>query len=116
MAFEALKKDHVDIEIDMRSYIETSEEFYKLKIFKILMGSVTMISQSLVLGAIVFLALLMVSFGIAFAINEAMGNFYAGFLILGAFYMLVALACYIFRTILNRPILRKFSKYYFDRT
>jgi len=115
MAFESLKKDLVDVDTDMRSYLKTSEEYYKLKIFKVLVGSVTTVTQSLFIGAIVLLALIMVSIGVSLALNEALGSFYSGFLIVGAFYILVAIGSYLFRGILQRPILHKFSKHYFDR-
>ncbi|MDO6518200.1 hypothetical protein [Zobellia uliginosa] len=115
MAFETLKKDLVDVDADMRSYLETSEEYYKLKFFKVLMASVTTLAQSLIIGAVLFLALSMASLGISLALNEAMGSFYSGFLIVGAFYIVVALIFYFFRSVLQRPLLQKFSKHYFDR-
>ncbi|CAM4301489.1 phage holin family protein [Zobellia nedashkovskayae] len=115
MAFESLKKDLVDVDTDMRSYLETSEEYYKLKVFKVLMGIVTAITQSLFIGAVVFLALFMLSIGASIALNEAMGNFYSGFLIVGAFYILVAICSYVFRNVLHRPLLQNFSKHYFNR-
>ncbi|MCL5129150.1 hypothetical protein [Algibacter sp. L4_22] len=114
MAFETLKKDLVDLDSDMRSYIETNKAYYKLKVFKILIGSITTITHSLLIGAIVFLAIFMISLGISMLISEAIGNLYSGFLIVGAFYLVVAIGCYIFRSRLNRPLIKKFSKHYFD--
>ncbi|MBU2945297.1 hypothetical protein [Zobellia uliginosa] len=114
MAFEALKKDLIDVDTDVRSYIEISEEYYKLRIFKVLTGSVASITQSLCIGAILFLAVFMFSLGVSIAINEAMGDFYSGFLIVGTFYVVIAIMFYLFRHILHRPLLRNFSKHFFN--
>ena len=114
MHFKELKQDLIEADADIRSYIEISEEYYKLKVFKIIMGSVTTVAQALLIGAIVLLALFMVSLGASLAINEAMDSYYYGFIIVGLFYVLIAMLCYFFRDILHRPVLRKFSKQYFD--
>ncbi|SDL37188.1 hypothetical protein [Kriegella aquimaris] len=115
MAFEALKKDLVDVDTDMRSYLEVSEEYFKLKVFKIFMGTVTSIAQTLLIGALVLSALVLISIGASLALNEVLNSFYFGFIITGIFYLLIALGCYFFRDKLNGPLLRKFSKQYFDR-
>ncbi|MFS4416443.1 hypothetical protein [Maribacter sp. 2307ULW6-5] len=115
MAFEALKKDIVDVDTDMRSYLKNSEEYLKLKTFKVLMKSVTAGAQTAVVGAILLIALFMLSLGASLAINEAFDSFYYGFMITGLFFIVIAILCYFFRGALNRPLLRKFSKHYFDR-
>jgi hypothetical protein len=114
MAFESLKKDLIDLDSDMRSYIEKNEAYYKLKVFKILTRSVTMVTQSLFVAAIAFLALFIISIGVSIAISAAMNNLYSGFLIVGVFYILVAVGVYIFRNELHRPLIKKLSKYYFN--
>ncbi len=114
MALEEMKQDLIDADADMRSYLETSEEYLKLKVFKVLMGWVTTVAQIVLIGAILLLALLIVSIGISLALNEVLDSFYYGFIITGIFYLLIAVGCYFFRDTLNRPLLRKFSKHYFD--
>lgn len=114
MAFDELKQDLIDANADMRSYIETSEEYLKLKAFKILVKSVTSVVQIILIGAVLFLALFFVTLAVSLALNEALDSFYYGFLIMGLFYVLIGVLCYFFRATLQKPVLRKFSKHYFD--
>lgn len=114
MAFEEIKHDLTEAEADVRSYLENSEEYLQLKVFKILMTYVTSFTQILLVGVISVLAFFVLSIGASLAINEGVDSYYLGFVIIGAVYVLIALLCYFFRNSLNRPLLRKFSKNYFD--
>ena len=114
MAFDELKRDLMEADVDIRSYLENSEAYFKLKVFKVLMGAVTSFTQLLVVGAIVFLALFFLSLALSQGIGTALGNDYYGYVIVGGFYVIIAILCYLFREKLDRPLLRKFSKYYFD--
>jgi ABC-type multidrug transport system fused ATPase/permease subunit len=115
MAFDDLKKDLTEADVDVRSYLENSEEYIKLKVFKALMQGVTAFTHVMLIGAIGLLALFLLSFAASYGIGNAMNNTYQGFIVVGMFYVVVALLCYVFRDRLDRPILKKFSKYYFDR-
>ncbi len=114
MALEELKQDLMEADADVRSYLETSEEYLQLKVFKILMHSVTNLSQIALVGTLIVVALVMLSLGASLAINEQMDSFYIGFVIVGLVYVLIAVLCYFFREKLDKPLLRKFSKHYFD--
>jgi len=61
MAFETLKKDLIEAEADMKSYLETSDELFKLKIFKLLMVGGTAMAQTLLIGGMILLALFVLS-------------------------------------------------------
>ncbi|PIB27972.1 hypothetical protein [Maribacter sp. 4G9] len=115
MAFDEFKENLLGAEAEMRSYMETSDEYVRLRIFKILMHFVTSIFQSLLIGMVSVFALLFLSFAACLAISESMDNYYGGFIIIGTFYVLVIIMFYIFRKKLNAPILRKFSNYYFEQ-
>ncbi|MGB5378895.1 hypothetical protein [Muriicola sp.] len=114
MAFEEMKKDLMEANADVRSYLENSEEYIRLKIFKVLMGLITSGAQIMLVGAVALLALFILSFAASFAIGEALGSNYYGFLIIGGVYLVIAFLCYVLRDRLNGPLLRKFSKQYFD--
>lgn len=114
MAFEDLKKDLTETDADVRSYLRNSEEYYKLKIFKVLMGMVTASAQMILVGAVALLALLMLSLAVSLVIGEVLDSFYYGFVIVGVVYAFIAAICYLLRDRLNGPLLRKFSKHYFD--
>ncbi|MGB5668319.1 MAG: hypothetical protein WBM53_15895 [Maribacter sp.] len=114
MALKELKRDLTEADVDVRSYLENSEEYFKLKIFKALMHAVTAFTHVMLIGAVALLALFLLSLAASYAIGSALDNMYQGFIVVGLFYVLVALLCYIFRDKLDRPLLQQFSKYYFD--
>ena len=114
MAFEDLKRDLTETDADVRSYLRNSEEYYKLKIFRVLMGMVTISIQLILVGAIALLALLMLSLAVSLVIGEVLNSFHYGFVIVGMVYVFIAVICYLLRDRLNGPLLRKFSKHYFD--
>lgn len=114
MAFEDLKKDLLDADTNIRSYIKNSDEYVKLKIFKILMKNITAFAKILLIGSVFLIALLLISLAVSFGIGQAMDNIFYGFLIVGLFYFILGAICYVFREKLNKPLLRRFSKYYFE--
>src|SRR6056297_23201 len=114
MILEELKKDLTEAEADVRSYLDHSEEYFQLKVFKVFMGSVTSLTQMVLFGAIGMLTLFIVSIGISLALNQVLDIFYIGFIITGMFYIVIGAICYFLRDKINKPILRKFSKHYFD--
>ncbi|MEZ4970639.1 MAG: hypothetical protein R2814_13475 [Flavobacteriaceae bacterium] len=114
MTLEKLKRDLTEAGADVRSYLENSEEYIKLKIFKVLMELVTIFAQTLLIGAMLLLALVLLSWAASNALNEALESPYLGFLLVGVGYILIAVVCFSLKDKLNGPLLRKFSKHYFD--
>ena len=78
------------------------------------MGLITSGAQIMLVGAFALLALFILSFAASFAIGKALESEYLGFIIIGSVYVVIAILCYILRDRLNSPLLRKFSKQYFD--
>lgn len=114
MAFDELKKDLIEVETNMRSYLKNSDEYVRLKIFKILMRSITSFAQILVVGSVFLIAILLLSFAVSFSIGKALDNLYYGFLIVGLCYIIFGIICYVFREKFNKPLIKRFSKYYFE--
>ena len=114
MALDELKRDLTVAEADVRSYLENSEEYVKLKIFKVLMELVTIFAQTLLIGALSLLALVLLSWAASNALNGALESAYLGYLLIGMGYILIAVICYFLRDRLNRPLIRTFSKHFFD--
>lgn len=114
MAFEELSRDLMEANADMRSYLQSSEEHLKLKAFKVSMKAITSIAQTLLVGAVALLALFVLSLAASYGIGQALDNIFYGFLIVGSFYVLLGIICYLLRERLNAPLLRKFSEFYFD--
>lgn len=113
MAFEELKEQLSDADSSMRSYIDTSREYYKLKAFKIAGQSMAGITKGLLVGVLGLMALLFLSLAASWAIGNSLGSVSYGLLIVGGIYVVLGLIAYRFRDKLNKPILKKLSKYYF---
>lgn len=114
MAFEEVKENFSEAEDSARSYIQSSREFYKLKGFKVLMKAVMVFVKIASVGVMVMMALLFLSISAAFWIGTELDKTSLGFLIVGGFYLLVGLVIYLFRHSLRKPLLKKFSEFYFD--
>lgn len=114
MALEELKDTLSEVDQNVRSYLKNTEEYYKLKGFKIAMRSITSIVKILMIGSLALLSLFMLSFALAYGIGQWLDNVFLGFLIMGAFYMVLILVAYLLRNKLDGRILKKFSEYFFD--
>ena len=116
MAFEELKKNLSEVDNNVRSYLESNMEYYQLKSFKILMKSITTLTKMVMIGAIVIIIILFLSFAASYGIGEALDNTAYGFLIVGLCFVLIGLIVYLLRHKVDKPLLKKFSKYYFDKS
>jgi len=114
MALENTKKDLIEAEVAIRSYLEHSEEYIKLRVFKILTRFFTESLQSILVGLALIISLLLLSFGVSLALCEALDSYYQGFIIVGGFYVLVGLLLYVFKNQINKPIIKKLATIYFD--
>lgn len=114
MALEDIKESFTEIDNDVRSYIENTGEYYKLQVFKITMRSLTSFAKVLMVGSIALLALFMLSFAAAYGIGLWLENTFLGFMFVGLFYVIVGTICFLYRDKLDKPMLKKFSEYYFD--
>lgn len=115
MAFKELKQDLWEAQDNVQSYLENSEKYVYLKSFKISMALVTEFAQIILVGALALLTLFILALGASFGLGQLLDNTFYGFLIVGAFILVVTIIAYLLRKKLNKPIIRKFSKSYFDR-
>lgn len=114
MAFEELKNDLEDSQQAAKDYVNSTEEYYQLKAFKFVMRAVISLAIVLFLGTLGLLAVLFLSLAASIEIGSHLGNNTYGFLIVGGFYVVVGIIGYALRNKLESPVLRTFSKYYFE--
>jgi len=114
MSFKEFKNDLMELKTDVGSYIEHSDEYYRLKFFKILSKNVTGLLKFILIFVSLLFSLLFVSFAACLWLSELMDSYFSGFIIVAGFYILIAILLYLFREQLNKPMLKKLSKYYFD--
>lgn len=113
MPFNEIKDDLMGAEADMRSYLIHSEEYIRLKLFKVVMQHITGFAKFFAIATGFILALLFLSWALSIMLSETLESSYLGFLIVGGLYVLIGILLLIFREKFNAPILKKFSKYYF---
>ena len=109
-----LKQNAESLQEDVQTLIETQAEYYKLWSFRAGMKSVTLLIHVFLIGLFVALALLFISGAAAFSLGAWLHSDALGFLIVGAFYLLMCALVYQLRARIDRPILRKFSEIFFN--
>jgi hypothetical protein len=115
MAFEELNENTEKFRQDAESFLKNTLAYHKLKVFKLTMLSITLISKILLVGLGLSVFLLFCSLAAAFAIGEALNSISLGFLILGGIYLFFTLIIYFFRKkLVESIILKKFSKIFFN--
>ncbi len=114
MAFEEIKEQINHVEEGVRSYVKNSLDFYRLQSFRSMMKGVTMATKVLIIGGITSIALLFLSLSAAFWLGTMLNNTAEGFLIVGGFYVLLGIILFLLRSKIEKPLLKKFSKFYFD--
>jgi hypothetical protein len=114
MALNELKYNISEIDEHIHSYVEESVEYAKLKSFKLSMVIVTYFAKLFFIGIIGLLALLLLSLAISLAIGSMLDNTIYGFLIVGLVYVVCGIVFFIYRDVVNKPILRAFSNQFFE--
>jgi len=116
MAFnEDLKSNLHEMKSEAKAYIETNIDYYSLLGYKVVAKATGFILKIFALSLFAVLSLFFLSFAAAFAIGKALDSNTYGFLIVGGFYIAVAIIIYLMRKILiDIPILKKFSRIFFD--
>jgi len=115
MAFEELNDNTEKFYEGSKSFLESSLAYYKLKVFKLAMQSISLILKMLLIGLCLAVFLLFCSLAVSFAINDSLNSNYLGFLIVGGVYLLFTVLIYAFRKqLIESVILRMFSKIFFN--
>lgn len=115
MALNDLSENIEGLNKSTQEFLEKNYEYYRLSLFKKLTKGTTSMITFMIMGAVLFGALLLLTFAIALFLGEWLGNLALGFLLLGLFYILVAVIVYYgFRKTIERKVLVTASKDFFD--
>ncbi|MCX7547231.1 hypothetical protein OS188_04615 [Xanthomarina sp. F1114] len=96
------------------TYFKSSHQYLKLKIFQQLTLSVSMVTKLVVISAFLFLGIIFCAVAAALAIGDALENPLLGFLIVGVFFMLIAILIYVGRGAINRIVIQKIGDKFFS--
>lgn len=114
MAFEEIREQISEAEENGKAYINDSLDFYRLKSFRSMMQGITMATKVVLVGFIAALALLFLSLSAILYMGQILNNTALGFLIGGGFYVIIGIILYMLRRRIEKPLLKKFSEFYFD--
>lgn len=110
MAFRAITDSINHTGDKIQDYLESTAEYYKLRLFKSAMQFSTSLVSMLVIGFISFLFLIFISIGGALYLSSVIGNPFSGFLIVAGIYLVSLLLVLIFgKGFIEKKMLLKFS-------
>lgn len=115
MAFEEIKENVEQIQEELKSYIDNSVSFYKLKFFKLSMKSLIVLFKYSLILAFIVMIVFFGSIAFAFALSDYYGSFIIGFSIVAGVYFILGLLFFMLnKKWIERLILKKFSKIFFN--
>ena len=94
-------------------YLDSTIKYYKLKLFRNLSISVSMVFKGMVIGGFALSALLMFSIAISILIGESVGSYALGFASVAGLFVLMAVMGFLFKEKITQAVLKKMSKKYF---
>ncbi len=112
--FQELKENVKQTDESLHSFMGYTVEYYELKVFKFLMHIMEHILKWIIIGVLAFLALLLFSVAVAYALGLFFDNMAYGFAIVGFFYVILMVLYVLFRNKWNGSLIRKFSIYFFE--
>ncbi|WP_147677821.1 hypothetical protein [Algibacter pacificus] len=112
--FESINKSTSNAIKSSENYIKSTEEYLKLKIFQQLALSFSVLIKLALVGGFIFLGFIFLAIAGAIALGELLNSMSLGLLIVGGLLLLIGVITYAFRKYVDKKILRKMSKSFFD--
>ncbi|RZT00049.1 hypothetical protein [Aquimarina brevivitae] len=97
-----------------KKYVEKTNEYYKLKLFQQLTSSFSFLTKMAVIGGFIFLGLIFMAVSGAIALGNYLNSITLSCLIIGGGLMIISLLFYFLRKQIDKIIIRKIAKTYFD--
>ena len=94
-------------------YIDKSFKYFKLKVFQQLTYTISMMGKALIIGAVLFIGLILLAISAAIAIGDALDHVALGYLIVGVAFMIIALIIYRVRYLVDAKMIAKFQTKFF---
>lgn len=116
MAFESLIKDVEEVFDYLKSYVNSNLKYYKLMALKKVVNACSIVFKVLLCLVLILLALFFFSIAIAALIGRWMDSYFMGFVIVGAFYLVLFIIAVLFGVrIIRRPMLRMLAAKIFGK-
>ena len=115
MAYQDLKDDFDQLQINAKNYVKAAGNYYRLMIFKILTKSATLFVKFALLAICLMMFVLFSSIALSFYLGKVFDNYCYGFLTVSAFYLIIALILSLIKiSVIEGSVLRKFSEIFFN--
>lgn len=112
---EEIKNNIQSMKSEAKAFLDANIDYYSLLGFKVVSKATGFLLKVFAISLFIAIALLFLSFAAAFAIGKALDSNTLGFLIVGSAYLVLTIIVYALRkTIIDVPILKKFSNIFFD--
>ncbi|MEO6347569.1 MAG: hypothetical protein ABIO60_06625 [Aquaticitalea sp.] len=95
-------------------FLKDTQEYYKLKIFQQLTVTVSLVAKVLIIGGLLFIGLIFLAIAAALALGGYLDNVALGYVIVAAFFLMIAFALYLMRSVINHKIIEKLSPKFFN--
>ena len=112
--FESINESTTDAVKSGEDYIKYTEEYVKLKIFQQLSFTFSMLIKIALVGGFIFLGLIFLAISGAIALGNLLNNVSLGVLIVGAILLCFASIIFALRKQIDKMLIKKFSKTFFD--
>ena len=104
-----------DLKDNLYRYIDTRFSYYKLVLFEKTARVLTTVFSAWVVSLVLFVAIFFLSLAGAIYLGKLLESYEVGLLIVGGFYLLIALILYVFRVRIFSPgIIKGLAKSFYD--
>lgn len=112
--FESVNETSKTITSNGEAYIKKSQEYYTLKVFQQLSISISLVTKVLVIGGLLFIALVFLAFALAMFIGNSIGNLALGYVITACVFLLATGIIYLKRAVINNMVIKTLSIKFFN--
>lgn len=95
-------------------YLDTSYEYYKLKIFQQLTITVSMVFKAILIGSFLAVGLTFTALAVAISIGKALGNYAQGFILVGLVFIFLSFIAFLFKKRINNFVVDLLSEKFFN--
>lgn len=97
-----------------QNYAKATKEYYRLQAFKQIAKSFSFLSKMAIIGCFFFLGLILLVVSGTIWLGKVIGDSALACLIIAGMLFLIAFICYLLRRQIDKSIIRKISKDFFD--
>ncbi len=95
-------------------YLKSTENYLKLKIFEQMALAVSAIAKIFLIGGLALIAFLLLALSGAWALGSWLGDIALGGLLVGIFFLVLALVVYALRDKINKRVIQGLSARFYD--